>query len=297
MLRNFLGAILLSLIFGGNAFGQNCTLPNNLTNGTNADATQVMGNFNALVTCLSSAISPRSYLSGLTLSTTGGSASFGVAVGVATSDDTTTFLKLATPLSKSMAAWAAGSAAGSLDTGSIANNTWYHVFLIGRTDTGAVDVLTSLSAAAPTLPANYTKQRRIGSMKTNGSGQWVQFTQLGDEFLWSVPTQDDASTVGTTAALVTLNVPTGVQVSAMIFGLGTNSAAGTTWAITSPDQTDTLPSTAFFSGIVGTASANMTYSQTVRTNTSAQIRKRASAATTWIYVNTFGWIDRRGRDQ
>ena len=46
----------------------------------------------------------------------------------------------------------------------------------------------------------------------------------------------------------------------------------------------------------GSNSVNVTYSQVVRTNTSGQIRKRASAAATTIYVHTFGWVDRRGKD-
>src|SRR5581483_3995366 len=96
---------------------------------------------------------------------------------------------------------------GSLDTGSIANNTWYHAYLIERTDTGAVDVLVSLSASAPTMPASYTKKRRIGSMKTNGSGQWTAFTQNGDEFLWTTPIADAVGfNLTTTASLIALSV-------------------------------------------------------------------------------------------
>ncbi|UFW75215.1 hypothetical protein [Bradyrhizobium sp. WU425] len=238
----------------------------------------------------------RSYLAGLTLSTGGSSSTFAAAAGVAVDDSSTDFMSLAASISKTTGAWAVGTGNGALDTGTIANSTWYHAYLIKRPDTGVVDVLISTSASAPTLPTNYTLKRRIGSMKTDGSGNWTRFSQLGDKFLWAVPTQDDVSAVGTTAALVTLNVPTGIQVDAEIFGLGVNTASGTTWMITSPDQTDTLPATSIFSGIVGANSVNVTYSQVVRTNTSGQIRKRASAATTTIYVNTFGWTDRRGKD-
>ena len=59
-----------------------------------------------------------------------------------------------------------------MDTGSVANNTWYHVHLIKRPVTGVVDVLFSLSATAPTLPTSYTIFRRIGSMRTDGSARW-----------------------------------------------------------------------------------------------------------------------------
>ncbi|MCK1479332.1 hypothetical protein IVB27_32480 [Bradyrhizobium sp. 197] len=236
----------------------------------------------------------RDYLAGLTLSTAGSSATFSVADGVAVDSTNTDFMKLSA-ISKTTSAWAVGTGNGGIDTGAVANSTWYHVFVIKRTDTNVVDVLFSLTTT-PTMPTSYTLYRRIGSMKTNGSAQWTLFNQNGDEFLWAVPTQDVTSSVGTTADTPTLTVPTGVQVRAIIFGLGVNAASGTTWAITCPDQTDTLPATSFFTGIVGANNQNVTYSQVVRTNTSAQVRRRASAASTTIYINTHGWLDRRGRD-
>ncbi|MDA9529574.1 hypothetical protein ACM42_14320 [Bradyrhizobium sp. CCBAU 25338] len=52
MIRRTWCALLLAMTFGGNAVAQNCSIPNNLANGTNADATQVMANFNALVGCV-----------------------------------------------------------------------------------------------------------------------------------------------------------------------------------------------------------------------------------------------------
>lgn len=110
----------------------------------------------------------RSYLAGLTLSTAGSSATFGIAAGVATNSTNADMMALAFAYTKTASAWALGTAAGSLDTGTIAN-AWYHVFLIKGPDTGVVDVLTSLSVTSPTLPANYTLFRRIGSMR-NGSG-------------------------------------------------------------------------------------------------------------------------------
>lgn len=51
MLRTSLVALLGVIAWIGSASAQ-CTVPNTLTNGTNADATQVMANFNALLTCI-----------------------------------------------------------------------------------------------------------------------------------------------------------------------------------------------------------------------------------------------------
>src|SRR5882757_6705076 len=50
-MRKFFVALICFIMSTGTAVAQ-CTVPNTLTNGTNADATQVMANFNALLNCL-----------------------------------------------------------------------------------------------------------------------------------------------------------------------------------------------------------------------------------------------------
>ena len=53
MIRNIFGALVLLFAFVNTASAQNCvTYPNNLVNGTNADATAVMGNFNYVLPCV-----------------------------------------------------------------------------------------------------------------------------------------------------------------------------------------------------------------------------------------------------
>lgn len=61
----------------------------------------------------------------------------------------------------------ASGAANGLDTGALAINTWYSVWVIwnGVTTAG----LLSLSATAPTLPAGYTHKARVGWMRTDGT--------------------------------------------------------------------------------------------------------------------------------
>jgi hypothetical protein len=90
------------------------------------------------------AIVLRSYLAGLTLSTAGSSATFSVAAGVAADSTNADMMTLSGSISKTTSSWTAGSGNGALDTGAIANNTWYHAYLIKRTDTQIVDVLISL---------------------------------------------------------------------------------------------------------------------------------------------------------
>jgi hypothetical protein len=85
------------------------------------------------------------YLSGLTLSTAGSSATFGIAAGAANDAASGGMMVLASAFTKTTGAWAVGSGNGSLDVGSIANSTFYYPYLIKRTDTGVVDLLTSLA--------------------------------------------------------------------------------------------------------------------------------------------------------
>jgi hypothetical protein len=191
-----------------------------------------------------------------------------------------------------------------LDTGAIANSTWYHFWLITRVDTGVVDVLISLSATAPTMPANYTLKRRIGSGKTDGAAQWTLFSQEGDNFLWAVPVSDYAAVNPGTRRDRALTVPTGIPVfpihSVLITQGGT--AAATYVLISSLAGTDTAPSATLFTLATGTDAAAVQNTASlvtnITTNTSAQIRTRVSnsAGGTTLSGATHGWVDRRARD-
>ncbi len=246
----------------------------------------------------------RSYLAGLTLSTAGSSATFGVAVGQATDSTNLATLALTSAFTKTTSAWALGTGNGGIDTGAIANTTWYHVYLIKRPDTAVVDVTFSLNATTPTLPANYTLYRRIGAMKTNGSAQWVKFIQVGDEFLWdAAPTLDvDAANPGTSAVTRTLTgVPTGVIVWAIMNVAVTVGAAGTVLLLSPLSISDQAPSstaTPLGQLINGVASSIAGVEIRTQTNTSAALRSRFSAddGSVVLKIAVQGWVDHRGRD-
>ena len=246
----------------------------------------------------------RSYLAGLALSTAGGSSSFGVAAGAAANSTGAAMMALASAYTKTTAAWAVGSGNGALDTGAIANGTWYHVHLIERPDTGVVDLLLSLSATTPTLPANYTLFRRLGSLLTDGSAHFVAFSQLGDEFLWkTAPALDvSAANPGTAAVTRTLTVPSGVQVTALMnVGIAGGAGGPIQVLISSLDANDQAPSQTASPGGQLTLIAGSTVPWAAiapRTNTSGQVRSRLSFSdgSTTLYISTQGWIDRRGRE-
>jgi hypothetical protein len=246
------------------------------------------------------------YLSGLTLSNDGTSPNtvLDIAAGVAVDSTNAALLRLTSAITKTTGAWAVGTGNGGLDTGSVAANTWYHVWLIQRPDTGVVDVLFSTSASAPTMPTNYTLRRRIGAFKTaTGTTNILTFVQDGDYFRWLASILDiNVTNPGAAAVTRTLTVPTGVNVYA-VFNCIARDTTPTALGIYLSDlaANDEAPSTTaaplgtFWANNAGDPSAFMSM---IRTNTSAQIRSRvdASSANTILKIATLGWIDRRGRD-
>jgi hypothetical protein len=71
------------------------------------------------------------------------------------------------------------SGVNGLDTGSVAANTWYAVFVIYNPTTRTTAALLSTSATAPTLPSGYTYSTRLGWMRTDGSSHFLRALQVG----------------------------------------------------------------------------------------------------------------------
>lgn len=251
---------------------------------------------------------PKGSLFGLGLSRLS-TTTYGVATGQAANEDSGTQynMTLSSAFTKSLSAFVAGTGNGSLDTGAVGATTWYHVHLIRKDSDSSIDVLLSLSATGPTMPAGYTARRRIGSIKTDGSSQIIAFSQDGNQFLWDVATVDiDATNPGTAAVTRTLNAPSGVKVVAIIGVGGFSNLNNFSINISSLDVSDqaaqvvgtaalTLIQSASGEGPVGTW---MFVENRVRTNTSSQVRSRisASGASDRLGIITRGWDDRRGAE-
>jgi len=115
---------------------------------------------------------PRDYVGGLAVTVSGGDAEhdFVVAAGEARDDADSDDMVLVSSLTKQVdVAWAAGSTAGAVDTGTVAAGTDYYIYLIKSSGTGAVDVLLSASASAPTMPSGYDKKQLIARLVTDAS--------------------------------------------------------------------------------------------------------------------------------
>ncbi len=98
--------------------------------------------------------------------------------GIARSDDDTTDI-VRTSAAGNISINAATNGANGLDTGTLGTNQWYRVYVIYNTSTSTCAGLLSLSDS-PSLPSGYTKKRRIGFARSNGSSQLYRQTTLGD---------------------------------------------------------------------------------------------------------------------
>lgn len=241
---------------------------------------------------------PFNYISGLTLSnnTTTPNTDLDIAAGTAQNSTNTQAMTLSVAYTKRLSSsWVAGTGKGMLDTGSIATSTWYHIYLIAKSD-GTTDILASTSATNPAVPSGYSSYRRIGSVKTDGSSNIISFKQKNNRFYY-IDKIADINTTFTTAnrALQTLSVPKDINTIA-IFSINVSPGAGNFYnAITSPYQTDYTPTSTncdMYSPGSGVATVNAQTFE-ILTNASSQIGTRSTTNSTFR-IYTYGYIDDRG---
>ena len=128
---------------------------------------------------------------------------------------------------------------GGLDTGVLAANTWYYIWVIALNNNIATgSIICSLSSTAPTMPGTYLLKARIGAFRTDGTANkyplsfiqydnYVQYKPVAGSNLTAIPliTSGIAGTIGTT--LVSSSVSTVVPAtSARIKVSAYNGTAG-----------------------------------------------------------------------
>jgi hypothetical protein len=256
------------------------------------------------ITCalLSGGLMPRGHIWGLGLSNAADTVNdITVADGESRDEAGYYDLVLMASITKRLdATWAVGTAAGGLNTGTVAANTWYEVHLIKRLDTGIVDVMFTTTANRATLPSPYMAQRRIGWIRTDAVPGILQFTQIDDYFTLTTPVNDVSETSSATATSRTLTVPPSTIARFRASCLGnTNINASNAVVFSELVETDTAPTTTNGFNSIGSGDFAIQGAGHIelRVDGSSQIRDRSITATgSMAYdLSTFGWIDRRGR--
>ena len=226
---------------------------------------------------------------GLTLSNNGADATndIDIAVGEAASTETNAqLMRLTSALTKRLDAnWVVGTNQGGLDTGAIAN-AWYAVWLIRRSDTGVVDVLFSLSASAPTMPANYDQKRRIGWIQRS-AGAIRAFTQRGEDFSWTTPANDYSGAAFTGTQLLAAPPSLLAKLRASLFYITT----GTTVHLTEVTAGATGAASLFHQLTNGGQAGQFHIGTSVAQLISVSSSNTGSALT----ITTTGWEDTRQR--
>jgi hypothetical protein len=208
-------------------------------------------------------------------------------------------------ITKSLAGtWVVGSGSNGLDAGTRANNTWYYIWAIARSDTGVCDILLSTSSTAPTMPTSYDKKRLIGAIRTGASllsQVYVRGGGSGDLFVHYL----DPATNGVDATTTTLSttrtdftlsyIPpigaAGDEIQGLFNAVYNNAGAGNGVYITNPNMVDSAPSEATNLVELKTSVANIAVEQRLMllVDHAAKVSARATAASSTFRLLTMGY--------
>lgn len=75
--------------------------------------------------------------------------------------------------------------ANGLDSGTVANNTSYYLWVIRKSSDGTKAALWSLSSTAPTMPSGYDQKALVSYGLTDGSAHVLAFKQYGKKYFYS----------------------------------------------------------------------------------------------------------------
>ncbi|MDR6579959.1 hypothetical protein [Pseudomonas extremaustralis] len=193
-----------------------------------------------------SAPSVRGAYSNLIVSTTGASATVTITASQivlqGASGAASTLKSLSTSASTAV------SGVGGLDTGTIAINTWYSVWVIYDPVLGNISALLSLSATSPTISwSGDIRYARVGWILTDGSGNKfpLNMLQAGNRAQWKIggnvsATRSMASgvqgTPTTPAAFIAVGVSSFVPPTAIAISCTIHVQAGTAGVIVAPSN-------------------------------------------------------------
>lgn len=201
--------------------------------------------------------------------------------------------------------WAEGSADGGFPSGlTLAADTWYRVFIIGKTN-GATDAGFDTSSSAANLLADatdYTYYRRVGWVLTDSSSNILNWNNDGPKIYTFDAVIDEGITASTSPVATTVSVPP-LQRGNFTYSvaLSDTSASNSCFGyVVNMDQTTTNPAIDNFDAysaltITGASATSIfasdSVSKTVRTNASSQVRHEETSKVGQAKLLTKGWID------
>lgn len=236
---------------------------------------------------------PKNYMTGMRVTNNGSDATndYDISAGAAIDSTNARDIVLAAAITKRLdAAWAVGTGNGGLDTGAVGDSLYY-AWAILRSDTGVVDVLFSLSATAPTMPANYDYKRRLrgGFYRSGGVNRpiyWVDESTI--HFTTTIEDIDDTDIDA--EELVAVTCPP----SMIVRGRATLRTQATGMVITSPSEAAGTPSATAVPGLtINTANATHNAPDTIEVLTDSSSQIQATPTTTNL---SYHWVTIGFRD-
>lgn len=196
-------------------------------------------------------------------------------------------------------AWAEGVNSGGLPSGlTLSSNTWYRLFLIGKTD-GTTNAGFDISETAANIfidATEYSLYRQIGWVLTDGVANIVAFRQYGDMFFWDAPFEQAAWSLSTSAANLVVGAPP--ETTAMLsFELSATAGNSIYTVVRHPDAADVAASATSYTFMLrapGSSDTRSSFRVECPTNGSSQVEVRSSGtAGSAPAVMSLGWIDDR----
>lgn len=240
------------------------------------------------------------YMSGLTLSNSLIDVDYDMVISTGECDDSTGkyLMTLNSNLTKKVdAVWVVGTDQGAFDgNGSTPGGNglyplyWY---LIKRLDTNVVDVICSLSATSPTLPANYTIYRKIGAWiyYVNAGGGLLDGDMLSDRTVQidTIFNFGSSSTITTSRTWFASGLPLYCNANIIV----RCSASSTAYVMTTTnEQDDTAPTSTLHTNVAGTVPQTSTNKVNIGpTNNNIGARASAASTTVALYIRDYKLID------
>lgn len=243
---------------------------------------------------------------------TAGSVTTSVTISAGKCRDSTNVdsIELTAPLAKRLdAVWAAGSGNGGREAGSslatqTPGQTW-HLYVILNPSLSVVDGLWSLSPTAPTLPAGYTRFRRVLSIPFILNTQNLpDFVWVDEEIHYKTRSTDMVGVADGTAAgiLRAISVPLGLKVRARLYHSVTGTTTAGVWFAGVYDPDVGVPtfgvSTQWAQHRIQSDEADERYQTTVLecwTNTAQQVFTACNDTLGQLTMGVLSYRDARGR--
>lgn len=184
---------------------------------------------------------------------------------------------------------AAVNGVNGLDIGTLANTSWYAVYVISASSNYyPVATLISLSGTAPYLPFGYDSFRRIGWVRTDGSAHFLKFFQTARTIWYDalITAVNALGTVAYVSADLSTSVPSTSQVVMLNWSLVPNTAANS--ALFRPTGSTSTTNITVTAPVAAKASAGQ-----LSANTSAlqALDYRTTEASDALTLKVTGYVD------